>query len=107
MSISRRRMMHGLVGLAGMTRNLTTHHTHHHHAPPFGIKSLQASLAESGAAWTFQIGNAPELRRLVDHLCDHPEEIAARRDRLSPAKSIEDHAREIDQVYASVLRLRA
>ena len=48
MSLSRRRMMYGLVGLAGMTRNLTALHAHHH-APRFGKRAVQASLAASGA----------------------------------------------------------
>jgi hypothetical protein len=42
-------MMYGLVGLAGMTRNLTTLHAHHHHAPRFGKQAVRASLDASGA----------------------------------------------------------
>jgi hypothetical protein len=48
MSLSRRRMMYGLVGLAGMTRNMTALHAHHH-APRFSKRAVQASLAASGA----------------------------------------------------------
>ncbi|MGD0222070.1 MAG: hypothetical protein ABSF71_07010 [Terriglobia bacterium] len=48
MSLSRRRMMYGLAGLAGMTQNLTALHAHHH-APRFGKHALEASLAASGA----------------------------------------------------------
>jgi len=42
-------MMYGLVGLAGMTRNLTTLHAHHHHAPQLGGRDLQAAPAPFGA----------------------------------------------------------
>jgi len=48
MSLSRRRMMYGLVGLAGMTRNLTTLHAHHH-APRLNKRAAQASLTAPGA----------------------------------------------------------
>ncbi len=48
MSLSRRRMMYGLVGLAGMTRNLTALHAHHH-APRFNTCAAQASLTAPGA----------------------------------------------------------
>jgi len=48
MSLSRRRMMYGLVGLAGMTRNMTALHAHHH-APRFSKCAMQASLAASSA----------------------------------------------------------
>ena len=40
-------MMYGLVGLAGMTK-LTALHAHHH-APRFGKRAVQASLAAAGA----------------------------------------------------------
>jgi hypothetical protein len=40
-------MMYGLVGLAGITRNLSALHAHHH-APRFSKRALQASLAASG-----------------------------------------------------------
>jgi len=50
MSLTRRRMMYGLVGLAGMTRNLTALHAHHHHAPRFGKRALQASLVPGAMA---------------------------------------------------------
>jgi len=40
--------MYGLVGLAGMSGNLTALHAHHH-APRIGKRAIQASLAESGA----------------------------------------------------------
>lgn len=48
MSLSRRHMMYGLVGLAGMSRNLPSLHAHHHHAPRFSRQPLQASPAASG-----------------------------------------------------------
>ena len=48
MSLSRRRMMYGLAGLAGMSRHLTALHAHHH-APRFGKRAWEASLAASGA----------------------------------------------------------
>src|SRR5689334_5999173 len=50
MSLSRRHMMYGLVGLAGMTRNITNLHAHHHHnhAPRFGKQAVQAALEASG-----------------------------------------------------------
>ena len=50
MSLSRRRMMYGLVGLAGMTRNITNLHAHHHHnhAPRIGKQAVQAALEASG-----------------------------------------------------------
>ncbi len=48
MSLSRRRMMYSLAGLAGMTRNFTALHAHHH-APRFGKRALEASLAASGS----------------------------------------------------------
>jgi hypothetical protein len=40
-------MMYGLVGLAGMTRNVTALHAHHH-APRLTKRALQASPASSG-----------------------------------------------------------
>jgi len=73
MSLSRRRMMYGLVGLAGMTRNVTALHAHHHHAPRFGKRALQASLAASGA----MADNAPgvsgqgDLKFKVKYTSDH------------------------------------
>jgi len=48
MSLSRRRMMYGLFGLAGMTRKPTTLHAHHH-APRLGKRTLKASPAAFGA----------------------------------------------------------
>lgn len=42
MSLSRRRMMYGLVGLAGMTQNMTALHAHHH-APRFSQRTWQAA----------------------------------------------------------------
>jgi hypothetical protein len=48
MSLTRRRMMYGLVGLAGMTRNITALHAHHH-APRLGKRAWEASLAAPGA----------------------------------------------------------
>jgi len=48
MSLSRRRMMYGLVGLAGMTRNMTALHAHHH-APRFSKRAYRASLDAAGA----------------------------------------------------------
>ena len=39
MSLSRRRMMYGLVGMAGMTHNLTALHAHHH-TPRFGKRAV-------------------------------------------------------------------
>ena len=44
MSLSRRRMMYGLVGMAGMTHKLTALHAHHH-APRFGKCAAQASTS--------------------------------------------------------------
>ena len=48
MSLSRRRMMYGLVGMAGVTRTPTALHSHHH-APRFSKRAVQASLAGAGA----------------------------------------------------------
>jgi hypothetical protein len=48
MSLSRRRMMYSLAGLAGMTQHLTALHAHHH-APRFGKRAFEASLEASGA----------------------------------------------------------
>ncbi|MGO8786404.1 MAG: hypothetical protein ACLQVL_03340 [Terriglobia bacterium] len=72
MSLTRRRMMYGLAGLAGMTHNLTALHEHHH-APRMGKRASQASLAASGA----MAGPAPgvsgqgELKFKVRYTSDH------------------------------------
>jgi hypothetical protein len=58
MSLSRRRMMYGLAGLAGMTRNLTAMHAHHH-APRFGKRALEASRAASGSVADKAPGGGP------------------------------------------------
>lgn len=47
MGLSRRRMMYGLVGLAGIPRNLTALHAHHH--LPSSQRAWQASPAATGA----------------------------------------------------------
>ena len=73
MSLSRRRMMYGLVGLAGMTPNLTALHAHHHHAPRFGKRALEASLAASGAMADAAPGvsGQGELKFKVLYTSDH------------------------------------
>ncbi len=48
MSLSRRRMMYGLMGLAGMTRSVTSLHAHHHGASS-GRQAPQAFIAPPGA----------------------------------------------------------
>jgi len=48
MSLSRRRMMYGLAGLAGMTRNISTLHAHHH-APRLGKRIFEATPTVAGA----------------------------------------------------------
>ena len=47
MSLSRRRMLSSLVGLAGMAGNLKPVHAHHHHAPRFRNEVPQASPAQT------------------------------------------------------------
>jgi len=49
MSLSRRRMMYGLVGLAGMSHNLTALHAHHH-APRISKRAWQAAAASADPA---------------------------------------------------------
>lgn len=48
MSLSRRRMMYGLMGLAGMTRSMAAQHSHHHHGTT-GRNTPQAFVAPPGA----------------------------------------------------------
>ncbi len=47
MSLSRRRMMYGLMGLAGMTRSMSAQHDHHHALA--GPRAPQAFIAPPGA----------------------------------------------------------
>jgi hypothetical protein len=49
MSLTRRRMMYGLFGLAGMGSSLSALHAHHQ-TPRLGWRAMQASLDGSGAA---------------------------------------------------------
>ena len=72
MSLSRRRMMYGLAGLAGMTQRLTALHAHHH-APRIGKRALQASLTASGAMADRSPGvsGQGELKFKVLYTSDH------------------------------------
>ena len=73
MSLSRRRMMYGLVGLAGMTQQLTSLHAHHHHAPRFGKRAVQASLDAAGAtaAKVPGVSGQGEMKFKVLYTSDH------------------------------------
>jgi len=72
MSVSRRRMMYGLVGLAGMGRNLTALHAYHH-APRFNKRALQASPGADGASAKNVpgISGQGELQFKVSYTSDH------------------------------------
>ena len=52
----------------------------------------------------FEAGNVEMLRKRIEELVDHPGEIVAWRRRLPKIESADDHAKEVDRVYASVLR---
>ena len=73
MSLSRRRMMYGLVGLAGMSRNITNLHAHHHHAPRFGKQTVQAALDASGdvSAKAPGVSGQGEMKFKVMYASDH------------------------------------
>jgi hypothetical protein len=66
-------MMYGLVGLAGMTQQLTSLHAHHHHAPRFGKRAVQASLDAAGAtaAKVPGVSGQGEMKFKVLYTSDH------------------------------------
>lgn len=71
MSLSRRRMMYGLVGLAGMTRNITTLHAHHHHSPRLGRSTLQASAANAMDDKAPGVTGQGKMKFKVKYTSDH------------------------------------
>ncbi len=66
-------MMYGLVGLAGMSRNITNLHAHHHHAPRFGKQTVQAALDASGdvSAKAPGVSGQGEMKFKVMYASDH------------------------------------
>lgn len=60
-------------------------------------------LIDAGDAWGFAAGDAGELRAKVLDLAAEPQRLDALRAALPPVKTIEEHAEEIEAVYADVL----
>jgi glycosyltransferase involved in cell wall biosynthesis len=63
-----------------------------------------AEIVESGGARAFESGNAAQLRTLVEALVAEPHQIEEWQTRLPSVKSIEQHAREVEGIYASMVR---
>lgn len=72
MSLTRRRMMYSLAGLASMPQHLTALHSHHY-PPKFGQRAFEASLAPSGAMATATPGVSGQgnLKFKVLYASDH------------------------------------
>jgi glycosyltransferase involved in cell wall biosynthesis len=51
----------------------------------------------------FEPGDAGELRGWIERLCERPETVAGWRRNLPPIKGMDDHAEEIERLYAEVL----
>jgi glycosyltransferase involved in cell wall biosynthesis len=52
----------------------------------------------------FKAGDVNELRSKIQYLIDNPQEIEKMRERIPPVKSIEEHAKEIEEIYARLIK---
>jgi glycosyltransferase involved in cell wall biosynthesis len=58
-------------------------------------------LFEGG--WTFQVGDAGDLARLLQSLIDDPAQVHAAQARIRPVRTIEEHVDDVAAAYAEVL----
>jgi glycosyltransferase involved in cell wall biosynthesis len=58
-------------------------------------------LFEGG--WTFQVGDAGDLARLLQSLIDDPAQVHAAQARIRPVRTIEEHVDDVATAYAEVL----
>jgi len=80
MSLSRRRMMYGLVGLAGMTRNRTALNAHHHAVPsprraPQGFVAPPGAVDDKAPGVTGQGNMKFKLLYAADHLPPEAQQV--------------------------------
>ena len=62
-----------------------------------------AEVCESGYAEGFEPGDVEQLRSQIERVVERPERVKPWIERLPSVNSIDDHAREIDSIYESIL----